>query len=37
VRCDVCESKLISKAGVCKHSVEDVLARHKTWQPVTVS
>ena len=37
VRCDVCESKLISKAGVCKHSVEEVLARHKTWQPVTVS
>ncbi|HIF87508.1 MAG TPA: 4Fe-4S binding protein [Gammaproteobacteria bacterium] len=37
VRCDVCESKLISKAGVCRHSVEEVLARHKTWQPVTVS
>ena len=37
VRCDVCESKLISKTGVCKHSVEEVLARHKTWQPVTVS
>lgn len=37
VRCDVCESKLISKAGVCKHTVEEVLARHKTWQPVTVS
>lgn len=37
VRCDVCESKLITKAGVCKHSVEDVMARHKTWQPVTVS
>ena len=37
VRCDVCKSKLISKAGVCKHTVEEVLARHKTWQPVTVS
>jgi ferredoxin/Na+-translocating ferredoxin:NAD+ oxidoreductase RnfG subunit len=37
VRCDVCESKLISKVGVCRHSVEEVLARHKTWQPVTVS
>ncbi|PCJ27987.1 MAG: hypothetical protein COA96_02155 [SAR86 cluster bacterium] len=37
VRCDVCETKLIAKAGVCKHSVEDVQARHKTWQPVTVS
>lgn len=36
VRCDICESKLISKAGVCKHSVEDVIARHKTWTPITV-
>ncbi len=37
VRCDVCEIKLIDKAGVCKHSVEDVASRHKTWQPITVS
>ncbi len=37
VRCDVCEIKLIDKAGVCKHSVETVAARHKTWTPVTVS
>lgn len=37
VRCDVCEIKLISKAGVCKHSVAEVQARHKTWTPVTVS
>lgn len=37
VRCDVCESKLIKKAGVCKHSVEFVQARHKTWQPITVT
>jgi len=37
VRCDVCESKLITKAGVCKHSVEDVMSRHKTWTPVTVT
>jgi len=37
VRCDICESKLITKAGVCKHSVEDVIARHKTWTPVTVT
>ena len=36
VRCDVCESKLISQVGVCKHSVESVLARHKSWQPITV-
>lgn len=27
VRCDVCESKLIQKAGVCKHSVETLTAR----------
>lgn len=37
VRCDICESKLITKAGVCKHSVEDVMARHKTWTPITVT
>ena len=37
VRCDICESKLITKAGVCKHTVEDVLARHKTWTPITVT
>ena len=37
VRCDVCESKLITKAGVCKHTVEDVMARHKTWTPITVT
>ncbi|PCI82131.1 MAG: hypothetical protein COB20_00555 [SAR86 cluster bacterium] len=37
VRCDICESKLITKAGVCKHTVEDVMARHKTWTPVTVT
>lgn len=37
VRCDVCEIKLIDKSGVCKHSVEDVQARHKTWQPISVS
>ena len=36
VRCDVCESKLMNQAGVCKHSVESVMSRHKTWQPVTV-
>ncbi len=37
VRCDICESKLIKKAGVCKHTVEDVMSRHKTWTPVTVT
>jgi len=24
VRCDICESKLIQKAGVCKHSVDSI-------------
>ena len=37
VRCDVCEVKLITKAGVCKHSVEEVKSRHKTWEPIAVS
>ncbi len=27
VRCDICESKLIQKAGVCKHSVDSLTAR----------
>jgi NosR/NirI family nitrous oxide reductase transcriptional regulator len=37
VRCDVCETKLIAKAGVCKHSVEDLQSRIKDWTPITVS
>lgn len=37
VRCDICETKLIAKAGVCKHSVEDVQSRLKEWTPITVS
>lgn len=37
VRCDMCEIKLIDKSGVCKHTVEEVQARHKTWTPVTVT
>ncbi|MBL4819422.1 MAG: 4Fe-4S binding protein [Gammaproteobacteria bacterium] len=37
VRCDICEIKLINKAGVCRHSVEKVAARHKSWTPVTVT
>ena len=36
VRCDLCEIKLIARSGVCKHSIEDVKARVKDWQPVTV-
>lgn len=27
VRCDICESKLIQKAGVCKHSVDSLIDR----------
>ncbi|HLT63473.1 MAG TPA: 4Fe-4S binding protein [Pseudohongiella sp.] len=27
VRCDICETKLIERAGVCKHSVETLTAR----------
>jgi len=38
VRCDVCESKLISQAGVCSHDLDDIKARHKHWaQPVVVA
>ncbi len=37
VRCDICESKLIARSGVCKHPVEEVQSRLKDWQPVTVS
>ncbi len=37
VRCDVCEIKLIATSGVCKHSVEEVAARHKTWTPIAVT
>lgn len=36
VRCDLCEIKLRDSAGVCKHSVETVMARHKAWVPVTL-
>ncbi len=36
VRCDLCEIKLIARSGVCKHNIEDVKARVKDWQPVTV-
>lgn len=27
VRCDICESKLIQKAGVCKHNVDSLIER----------
>jgi NAD-dependent dihydropyrimidine dehydrogenase PreA subunit len=36
VRCDLCERKLIEQAGTCKHSVPDLKARIKTWEPIAV-
>jgi NosR/NirI family nitrous oxide reductase transcriptional regulator len=36
VRCDICEIKLIDKAGVCKHDIDVVKGRVKQWQPITV-
>jgi NosR/NirI family nitrous oxide reductase transcriptional regulator len=35
VRCDICESKLIQKAGVCKHSVKSLTARGVVLLPLT--
>ncbi len=35
VRCDVCESKLIEKAGVCRHSVASLTSRGVTLLPVS--
>lgn len=29
VRCDICESKLITRAGTCRHSVEEIAQRRK--------
>ncbi|MEC7685082.1 MAG: 4Fe-4S binding protein, partial [Pseudomonadota bacterium] len=31
VRCDICDYKLIAKAGVCKHDIETVKVRVKQW------
>ena len=31
VRCDICETKLINRAGVCKHDMETVAVRIKDW------
>jgi len=36
VRCDVCESKLITKAGTCRHSMEDIANRQKHGQRIPV-
>ncbi|MDD9888782.1 MAG: 4Fe-4S binding protein [Gammaproteobacteria bacterium] len=31
VRCDICESKLIARSGVCQHDMETVKVRIKHW------
>ena len=36
VRCDVCESKLITKAGSCRHSMEDIARRQKQGNKIPV-
>ena len=35
VRCDICESKLIARSGVCKHDMDTVNIRIKNWDAVT--
>ena len=35
VRCDICETKLINRAGVCKHDMETVAVRIKDWAPAS--
>ncbi|MDO9520335.1 MAG: 4Fe-4S binding protein [Pseudohongiella sp.] len=34
VRCDVCEAKLIKKAGSCRHDMSRIIVRHKELNPV---
>jgi NosR/NirI family transcriptional regulator, nitrous oxide reductase regulator len=36
VRCDICESKLITKAGSCKHSMEEITRRRKDRNAIPV-
>jgi len=36
VRCDICESKLITAAGVCRHDMDDLTRRHKDWQTLNI-
>lgn len=33
VRCDVCEAKLIKKAGSCRHDMSKIIVRHKELAP----
>ena len=35
VRCNICDYKLIAKAGVCKHDIEKVRVRVKHWNEAT--
>ena len=37
VRCDICESKLIARSGVCKHDMDTVNIRIKNWDAVASS
>jgi NosR/NirI family nitrous oxide reductase transcriptional regulator len=36
VRCDVCETKLIEKAGTCRHSMDEIERRRKSKQNIPV-
>ncbi len=36
VRCDICESKLITGAGVCRHDMDELTRRHKGWQALNI-
>lgn len=33
VRCDICEDKLIKKAGSCRHDMSKIIIRHKELKP----
>lgn len=33
VRCDICERKLINKAGACRHDMSKIIVRHKELNP----
>jgi len=33
VRCDICETKLIRRAGSCRHDMSKIIVRHKELQP----
>lgn len=35
-RCNICEIKLRTRAGTCRHDIEKIRERFKNWQPVPV-